>query len=53
MNDRPKCRAAVLLGKRNKGRTKTITPELKQAMRDRLAFHRVKRWINRKPKGAV
>jgi hypothetical protein len=42
-----------MLGKRNKGGTKTITPELAQAMRERLALRRVKRWENRKPKGAV
>jgi hypothetical protein len=53
MNDRPKCRAAVLLGQRNRGRKKTITPELAQAMRERLALRRLKRWVNRKPKGAV
>ena len=53
MTDRPKCRAAVLLGKRNKGRKKTITPELAKAMRERLALRRPKRWVNRKPKGAV
>jgi hypothetical protein len=50
--DPPKFLPAVLLGQRNKGRKKTITPELAKAMRDRLAFHRVKRWMNRKPKEA-
>jgi hypothetical protein len=40
----PKCRAAVLLGQRNRGRKKTITPELAKAMRDRLALRRLKRW---------
>ncbi len=53
MNDRPKNPHAVALGQRNKGGKKRITPELAQAMRDRLAVHRVKRWMNRKPKGAV
>ncbi len=53
MTDRPKNPHAVALGQRNKGGKKTITPELAKAMRDRLAVHRVKRWENRKPKGAV
>ena len=53
MTDRPKCRAAVLLGQRNRGKKKTITPELAAAMRERLALRRVKRWENRKPKEAV
>jgi hypothetical protein len=44
MNDRPKNPHAVALGQRNKGGKKRITPELAQAMRDRLAVHRVKRW---------
>ena len=51
--DRPKCRAAVLLGRRNKGRKKTITPELAQAMRERLALRRVKRWMKTMPKVAI
>ena len=51
--DRPKNPHAVALGQRNRGKKKRITPELAKAMRDRLAFHRVKRWVNRKPKGAV
>jgi hypothetical protein len=53
MNDRPKNPNAVALGKRNRGKTKTITPELAAAMRERLALRRVKRWVNRKPKEAV
>jgi hypothetical protein len=53
MNDRPKNPHAVALGQRNKGGKKTISQELAQAMRERLALHRVKRWMNRKPKGAV
>ena len=53
MNDRPKNPHAVALGKRNRGKKKRITPELAQAMRERLALRRVKRWVNRKPKGAV
>jgi hypothetical protein len=44
MTDRPKNTHAVALGQRNRGRKKTITPELAQAMRERLALHRVKRW---------
>jgi hypothetical protein len=44
MTDRPKNPHAVALGQRNKGGKKTITPELAQAMRERLAVHRVKRW---------
>ena len=53
MTDRPKNPHAVALGQRNKGRKKTITPELAKAMRERLALRRLKRWVNRKPKGAV
>jgi hypothetical protein len=53
MTDQPKNPHAVALGQRNKGRKKTITPELAAAMRERLALRRVKRWVNRKPKGAV
>ena len=45
MTDRPKCRAAVLLGERNRGRKKTITPELAKAMRDRLTARRANRWL--------
>ena len=45
MTDRPKLRAAVLLGQRNKGRTKTITPELAKAMRERLIARRARRWL--------
>ena len=52
MNDRPKNPHAVALGQRNKGRKKTITPELAKAMRERLALRRLKRWVNRKPKEA-
>jgi hypothetical protein len=53
MNDRPKNPHAVALGQRNRGKTKTITPELAAAMRERLALRRLKRWVNRKPTGAV
>jgi hypothetical protein len=53
MTERPKNQHAVALGQRNRGKTKTITPELAAAMRERLALRRLKRWINRKPKGAV
>jgi hypothetical protein len=49
--DPPKNPHAVALGQRNKGRKKRITPELAAAMRERLALRRVKRWVNRKPKG--
>ena len=45
MTDRPKCRAAVLLGQRNRGKTKTITPELAKAKSDRLTAHRARRWL--------
>jgi hypothetical protein len=53
MTDLPKNPHAVALGQRNRGKKKRITPELAAAMRERLALRRVKRWINRKPKGAV
>ena len=49
MNDRPKNPHAVALGQRNRGRKKTITPELAAAMRERLALRRLKRWVDRKP----
>jgi hypothetical protein len=39
------CRAAVLLGQRNKGKKKHITPELAKAMRDRLTARRARRWM--------
>ena len=45
--------AAAMLGKRNRGKTKRITPELAKAMRERLALRRLKRWVDRKPKEAV
>jgi hypothetical protein len=45
MNDRPKNPHAVALGQRNKGGTKTITPELAKAMRDRLTARRANRWL--------
>jgi PAS domain-containing protein len=45
MTDRPKCRAAVLLGQRNRGKKKRITPELEKAMADRLAARRARRWL--------
>jgi uncharacterized Zn ribbon protein len=45
MNDRPKNPHAVALGQRNKGRKKTITPELAKAMRDRLTARRARRWL--------
>jgi len=45
MKEQKKCRAAVLLGQRNKGRKKTITPELAKAMRDRLTARRANRWL--------
>jgi hypothetical protein len=53
MNDRPKNPHAVALGKRNRGKTKTITPELAKAMRERLALRRLKRWVNRKPNSVI
>ena len=37
--------AAAMLGKRNRGKTKTITPELAKAMRDRLTASRANRWL--------
>jgi hypothetical protein len=43
--DRPKCRAAVLLGQRNRGKKKRITPELAKAMRERLTARRANRWM--------
>jgi hypothetical protein len=45
MTDRPKNPHAVALGQRNKGRKKTITPELAKAMRDRLTARRARRWL--------
>ena len=45
MTDRPKNPHAVALGQRNKGGTKTITPELAKAMRDRLTARRARRWL--------
>jgi hypothetical protein len=45
MTDRPKCRAAVLLGQRNRGKKKRITKELEKAMADRLAARRARRWL--------
>jgi hypothetical protein len=45
MTDRPKNPHAVALGQRNRGKTKTITPELAKAMRDRLTARRANRWL--------
>lgn len=45
MTDRPKNPHAVALGQRNKGGKKTITPELAQAMRERLIARRARRWL--------
>ena len=45
MTDQPKNPHAVALGKRNRGKIKTITPELAKAMRDRLAARRANRWL--------
>jgi hypothetical protein len=53
MTDRPKNPHAVALGQRNKGRKKTITPELAKAMRERLALRRLKRWVDRKPNSVI
>ena len=53
MTDRPKNQHAVALGQRNKGKKKRITPELAAAMRERLSFHRVKRWVNAHPHGSA